>query len=84
MVRGNRGRGGGSFAGRGRPPMGRGGASGNADDDAASTDGAASEDAAGADAKAKKKGWRRKKAKGKAPKEAVWSGYTMLLTVESV
>ena len=61
MVRGNRGRGGGSVSGRGRPPMGRGGASGNAEDDAASTDGA---DDAVADAKAKKKAWRRKKPKG--------------------
>ena len=56
MVRGNRGRGAGSFSGRGRPPLGRGG--GSLDDDAASTDG---DDAA--DSK-RKKAWRRKKPKG--------------------
>ena len=68
MVRGNRGRGSGSFAGRGRPPLGRGGGGGagggSLDDDGASLDGAGGDDAVGADGKAKKKAWRRKKAKG--------------------
>ena len=59
MVRGNRGRG--SFAGRGRLPLGRGS---GGDDDADGAPGA--DDAAGVagDGKAKKKGWRRKKVKG--------------------
>ena len=59
MVRGNRGRG--SFSGRGRPPLGRGG--GSLDDDG-DVGGGGGDDSTAADAKTKKKGWRRKKAKG--------------------